>query len=165
MADFKAVNFTLQGSKVKAGDNAPDFKLVDVNSAVKTLKDYAGKVKVISVFPSIDTGVCEMQTKHFNAKYGTNGKVVVLNVSVDLPFAFSRWCDANKYDNVIALSDYRDNNFGKSYGVLMDPYMTLFRSVFVLDKNDKIVLASYNSDVGQPVDFKTVEATVEKLIK
>ena len=117
---------------------------------------------VISVIPSIDTGVCDLQTKTFNQKYNDVDDVVVLTVSVDLPFAFSRWCESNN-KNAIILSDYRDNNFGKSYGVLMDPFMTLFRSIFVIDRDKKIALASYNEDVGKPVNFEEVYEVVDKL--
>lgn len=163
MANFAAKNFTLIGNKLSEGISAPDFKLVDINSEIKTLKDYEGKIKVISCIPSIDTGVCDAQTRTFANKYGNNNDVVVLNVSVDLPFAFSRWCEANN-TNVICLSDYRTNQFGKDYGILMDPYMTLYRSVFVLDKNNKIALALYNKEVGEPVDFAKVEETVNSLL-
>lgn len=117
---------------------------------------------VISVIPSIDTGVCDIQTKTFNQKYNDTDDVVVLTVSVDLPFAFSRWCESNN-KNAIILSDYRDSNFGKSYGVLMDPFMTLYRSIFVIDRDKKIALASYNEDVGKPVNFEEVYEVVDKL--
>lgn len=90
MANFAAKNFTLIGNKLSAGMQAPDFKLIDINCEEKTLKDYEGKIKVISCIPSIDTGVCDAQTKTFAKKYGNNDNVQVLNVSVDLPFAFSR---------------------------------------------------------------------------
>lgn len=163
MANFEAKNFTLIGDKLSAGMQAPDFELIDINCNIKSLKDYEGKIKVISCIPSIDTGVCDAQTKRFADTYGSNSNVQVLNVSVDLPFAFSRWCEANN-KNIVCLSDYRNNNFGKSYGILMDPYMTLYRSVFVLDKNNKIVLALYNKEVGEPVDFAKVEEAVKSLL-
>lgn len=163
MANFAAKNFTLIGNKLSKGMQAPDFKLIDINCEEKTLSDYEGKIKVISCIPSIDTGVCDAQTKTFAKKYGNNNDVVVLNVSVDLPFAFSRWCESNNA-NITALSDYRNNQFGKDYGILMDPYMTLFRSVFVIDKNNKIALALYNKEVGEPVDFDAVEKAVTELL-
>ncbi|GAA5414844.1 thiol peroxidase [Ureaplasma ceti] len=163
MADFKAENFTLIGNKLEAGQMAPDFQLVDMNGEMKSLKDYEGKIKVISCFPSIDTGVCDAQTRRFAKKYENECDVIVLNVSVDLPFAFQRWCAANEI-NMVALSDYRTREFGKSYGILMDPYMTLFRSVFVVDKDNKIKLASYNEEVGKPVDFCAVEKAVDELL-
>lgn len=163
MANFAANKFTLIGNKLSTGDNAPDFNLVDINCEIKSLKDYEGKIKVVSCIPSIDTGVCDAQTRTFAKKYSGNNEVVVLNVSVDLPFAFSRWCDANNLD-IVALSDYRTNQFGKDYGILMDPYMTLFRSVFVIDKNNKIALALYNKEVGEPVDFDQVEKAVNQLL-
>lgn len=163
MANFAAKNFTLYGHKLEAGQYAPDFQLVDMNSEIKTLKDYGNKIKVISCIPSIDTGVCDMQTRTFVQKYENNPEVVLLNVSVDLPFAFDRWCCANK-TNAICLSDYRTNQFGKDYGVLMEPYMTLYRSVFVLTPDNKLALAMYNEDVGQPVNFDKVYETVDSLL-
>ncbi len=162
MASFKASNFKLIGDKLKSGDKAPNFKLHDLEMNEKTLNDWKGKIKILSIIPSIDTGVCDLQTKKFIEKYNNIDDIDVITISVDLPFAFSRWCEANN-KKAIVLSDYRDNNFGKSYGVLMDPYMTLFRSVFVIDKNDNIALASYNEDVSKPVDFDLVFKTVEEL--
>lgn len=164
MANFAAKNFTLYGHKLEAGQYAPDFALVDMNSEIKTLKDYGDKIKVISCIPSIDTGVCDMQTRTFVQKYENNPEVVLLNVSVDLPFAFDRWCCSNKA-NAICLSDYRTNQFGKDYGILMEPYMTLYRSVFVLTPDNKLALAMYNEDVGQPVNFDKVYETVDSLLK
>lgn len=165
MANFAAKNFTLYGKKLEAGQPAPDFKLVDMDSEIKTLKDFGDKIKVISCIPSIDTGVCDMQTKTFVSKYSNEPNVVLINVSVDLPFAFDRWCCANNTKNAICLSDYRHNQFGKDYGVLMEPYMTLYRSVFVLTPDNKIALAMYNEDVGQPVNFDLVYKTVDSLLK
>ncbi len=163
MANFDAKNFTILGKKLNVGDKAPNFELVDSNCNIKTLNDYEGKIKVISCIPSIDTGVCDAQTRHFAKKYENNSDVVVLNVSVDLPFAFDRWCMSNQI-NVIGLSDYRTRKFGEDYGILMDPYMTLFRSVFVVDKNNNIVLPLYNKEVGEPVDFDAVEKAVDSLL-
>ena len=163
MASFQAENFTLIGKKLKEGEIAPDFKFVDKISQIKTLKDYEGKIKIISCFPSIDTSVCNMQTKTFAKEYSHVKDVVVLNVSVDLPFALDRWCEENGI-NVIGLSDYRTREFGKDYGILMDPYMTLYRSVFVVDKDDKIALAWYNKEVSQPVNFEAVKEAVDKLL-
>lgn len=163
MANFNAVNFKLIGNKLEAGQMAPNFSLIDINGETRTLDDFKGKIKVISCIPSIDTGVCDAQTRRFAQKYQDNKDVIVLNVSVDLPFAFDRWCSANQI-NIVALSDYRTREFGKNYGILMDPYMTLYRSVFVVDKDNKIALAWYNEDVGQPVNFEIVEETVEKLL-
>ncbi len=164
MANFKAENFTLIGEKLVKGQQAPDFVLIDKDGNEKTLKDYKNKIKVISCFPSIDTGVCDAQTKHFAKEYENDKDVIVLNVSVDLPFAFDRWCSSNQI-NMVALSDYRTNQFGKDYGILMDPYMTLYRSVFVVDKDDKIALAWYNEEVGKPVNFDIVTKTVAELEK
>ena len=103
-----------------------------------------------------------MQTRTFMKDYEEDDNVIVLNVSVDLPFAFSRWNKENNL-NVIALSDYRTREFGKNYGILMDPYMILYRSVFILDKNNKIALALYNKEIKEPVNFELVKDVILKL--
>ena len=90
MANFNAVNFKLIGNKLEAGQMAPNFSLIDINGETRTLDDFKGKIKVISCIPSIDTGVCDAQTRRFAQKYQDNKDVIVLNVSVDLPFAFDR---------------------------------------------------------------------------
>lgn len=112
---------TLVGPEVKVGEKAPDFKLLDNSLAEKTLKDYEGKIKVISVVPSLDTGVCDAQTRWFNKDVtGLSSDVVVLTVSMDLPFAQARWCGAAGVKNVVTLSDHRDASFGTNYGFLME---------------------------------------------
>ena len=109
----RTVNFAgnpvaLVGPEVKVGQQAPDFKLLDNKLGEKTLKDYAGKIKVISVVPSLDTGVCDAQTRWFNQDVtGLSPDVVVLTVSMDLPFAQARWCGAAGVENVVTLSDHR----------------------------------------------------------
>ncbi|EGL16861.1 thiol peroxidase, partial [Paenibacillus sp. HGF7] len=143
-ATFKGNPITLVGPELKAGDAAPDFKLnKDLLNEV-SLSDYAGKVKLISVVPSIDTGVCDAQTRRFNeeaAKLGDN--VAVLTVSVDLPFAQARWCGAAGIDQVVLLSDYKAKSFGQAYGVLIQELQLDMRSIFVIDANDKIQYVEY----------------------
>ncbi|WP_303059049.1 thiol peroxidase [Veillonella magna] len=150
---------TLVGKEVKVGDKAPDFTLLDNGLAVKTLKDYEGKVKIFSVVPSLDTGVCDAQTRWFNQNVtALSDDVVVLTVSMDLPFAQKRWCGSAGVDNVVTLSDHKDASFGTNYGFLIEELRLLTRGIVVVDKNDKVTYVEYVPEVTNAVNF---DAAVE----
>lgn len=157
---------TLIGPELKVGDKAPDFTISKSIIEQASLADYAGKIKLISVVPSLDhTGVCDAQTRRFDeeaAKLGDH--VVVLTVSVDLPFAQSRWRDAESVDNVIFLSDYADRSFGQSYGVLIKEIQLLMRSVFVIDANDTIQYVEYVGEMTEHPNYENAMAAVRALI-
>ena len=128
---------TLEGMIVEEGDRAPEFTVLDNDLLPKHLSDYSGKIKLISVVPSLDTGVCDAQTRKFNELATSFGNdVVVLTISMDLPFAQKRWCGAAGVDNVETLSDHRDASFGLNYGVLIKELRLLNRAIFIIDKND-----------------------------
>ncbi|MFT0637547.1 thiol peroxidase [Staphylococcus ureilyticus] len=154
---FKQEPVTLYGSQVKKGEYAPNFTVLDNDLNEVTLESYDGQKKLISVVPSIDTGVCDQQTRKFN-KEAANEDGVVLTISVDLPFAQKRWCASNGLDNVITLSDHRNLSFGKTYGVVMEELRLLARSVFVLDKNNKVV---YTEIVSEGTNFPDFDAALE----
>ncbi|AMG20169.1 peroxidase [Staphylococcus saprophyticus] len=154
---FKQEPITLLGSQVKTGETAPEFTLLDNDLNEVNLSTYDGQKKLISVVPSIDTGVCDQQTRKFNEE-ASQEDGVVLTVSVDLPFAQKRWCASNGLDNVITLSDHKDLSFGKNYGVVMEELRLLARSVFVLDKNNKVV---YSEIVSEGTDFPDFESALE----
>ena len=154
---FKQEPITLLGSQVKTGETAPEFTLLDNDLNEVNLSTYDGQKKLISVVPSIDTGVCDQQTRKFNEE-ASQEDGVVLTVSVDLPFAQKRWCASNGLDNVITLSDHKDLSFGKNYGVVMEDLRLLARSVFVLDKNNKVV---YSEIVSEGTDFPDFESALE----
>ena len=150
---------TLVGKEVKVGDKALDFTLLDNGLAVKTLKDYEGKVKIFSVVPSLDTGVCDAQTRWFNQNAtALSDDVVVLTVSMDLPFAQKRWCGAAGVENVVTLSDHKDASFGTNYGFLIEELRLLTRGIVVVDKNDKVTYVEYVPEVTNAVNF---DAAVE----
>lgn len=135
----KGNGVTLVGTPVKAGDKAPDFTVLDKGLAPVKLSDFAGKVKVISVTPSLDTAVCDAQLRRFNAAAaGLGDHVAVLNVSMDLPFAIGRFCNAAGIDKVVTASDHRDAAFGTSYGVLIKELRLLTRSIFVIDQDNVV---------------------------
>ena len=131
----------LVGPKLKAGDPAPDFTCVNTNLGVVTLKDSAGKVRLFSVVPSLDTPVCSIQTKKFSEEVNALGdKVTAFTISLDLPFAMKRFCADNKIENLVNLSDVKDMSFGEHYGVLITslPIKLLARAIFVVDAHDKL---------------------------
>ena len=162
---FAGNPIALLGKEVKVGDKAPAFTLLDNGLAEKTLADYAGKVKVISVVPSLDTGVCDAQTRWFNqnvSKLGDN--VVVLTVSVDLPFAQKRWCGAAGIDQVETLSDHRDLSFGENYGFILEGLRLLSRGIVVIDKDDVVRYVEYVPEVTSAVNFDAAEAATKALV-
>lgn len=134
---FQGNPLTLIGAELKIGDNAPDFVLLDGELKEFRLKDFDGKTKVISVTPSLDTPVCDMQARRFNQEAARlREDVIVMNVSMDLPFAISRFCAAAGIERVRAFSDHRDASFGNAYGVLIKELRLLARAVFIIDKKD-----------------------------
>lgn len=156
---FKNEPITILGEEVKIGSVAPDFTVLANDLSEKTLKDYEGKKKLISAVPSLDTGVCSQQTRKFNEEAANEQDGVVLTISNDLPFAQKRWCAAEGLDNVITLSDHRDLSFGENYGVIMKELRLLARSVFVLDKDNKVVYAEIVSEGTNHPDYdKALEA-------
>lgn len=165
VATFRGNPLTLIGPELKIGDQAPDFKLQKDLLEAATLQDFAGKVKLISVVPSLDTGVCDAQTRRFNQEADSLGdQVVVLTVSVDLPFAQARWCGAAGIDRVLTLSDYKDHSFGEAYGVFIKEFHLDHRAIFVIDQNDKIAYVEYLSEMAEHPDYDQAIAAVKKLV-
>ncbi|UOE93449.1 thiol peroxidase [Alkalihalobacillus sp. LMS39] len=155
---FKGNPITLLGNEVKVGDTAPDFTVLANDLSPVTLGDSNGQVRLISVVPSIDTGVCDQQTRKFNEEAASLEGVKVLTVSVDLPFAQKRWCAAAGIENVQTVSDHRDLSFGKAFGVAIEELRLLTRSVFVIDSNNKVTYVEY---VAEATDHPNYEAAIE----
>lgn len=131
---MKGNPLTLAGNPVKVGDKAPDFEVIDNDLSPVRLSSFGPKVCLISSVPSLDTGVCDTQTRKFNEHATNLGKdVAVLTISMDLPFAQKRWCGAASVENVQTLSDHRTADFGKSFGVLIEQLRLLARAVFIVD--------------------------------
>jgi thiol peroxidase len=151
---FKGNPVTLIGPEIKVGDQAPNFTVLANDLSPVTLDDSKGSVRIISVVPSLDTGVCDMQTRRFNEEAGKLPGVKVLTISVDLPFAQKRWCGAAGVEHVQTLSDHRDLSFGTAYGVLIKELRLLARAVFVVDKNDKVVHAEYVAEATQHPNYE-----------
>ena len=143
---FNGDPITLVGEKIKVGDNAPDFLVVDNNLKNVTLSDTSGKRIFITV-PSIDTSVCDMEVRKFNEEATKLKAVTVYVVSMDLPFALVRWWGNAGIDKVKILSDYKQKSFGKKYGTLIEEFGFLTRAVFVVDENNKVTYVEYCKDV------------------
>jgi thiol peroxidase len=156
---------TLLGPELKAGDKAPDFSLLKNDMSPATLGDYAGKVLVLSVVPSLDTPVCDTQTRKFNEKASAlGGDVVVLTVSVDLPFAQARWCGAAGVDRVVTLSDHREAAFGAAYGLLIKGLRLLARAVLVVDRDGVIRYVQLVPEVATEPDYDAALAAAKNII-
>ncbi|HHU49861.1 MAG: thiol peroxidase [Caldicoprobacterales bacterium] len=144
---------TLLGNEVKPGDRAPDFTVLTGDLQPYSLKDAGSKIKIISVVPSLDTGVCEMQTLRFNNEALKLKDTVILTISVDLPFAQKRFCEAHSVENVVVLSDHRDLSFGMNYGFVMEEHRLLSRGIVVVDQDNIIRYVEYVKEVGQHPDY------------
>jgi thiol peroxidase len=165
VATFKGNPITLLGPEIKVGDTAPDF-LVNKNLVEQvSLHEYDGKLKLISVVPSLDTGTCDAQTRRFNVEAGKLGdKVTVLTISVDLPFAQARWCGAAGIEHVVTLSDYKDTSFGEAYGVVIKEFRLLMRSIFIVDANNIVQYVEYLSEMTEPPDYDKAIEALSKLV-
>ncbi|OUS77585.1 lipid hydroperoxide peroxidase [Paenibacillus sp. MY03] len=165
VATLKGNPITLIGPELAVGDQAPDFSLNKSLTEVVSLQDYVGKVKLISVVPSIDTGVCDAQTRRFNEEAAALGdNVVVLTVSVDTPFAQSRWCAAAGIDKVVMLSDYKNNSFGEAYGVLIKELALDMRSIFVLDESNNVKYVEYLPEMTEHPNYEAAIEAVKALV-
>ncbi|QGQ97440.1 thiol peroxidase [Paenibacillus psychroresistens] len=165
VATIKGNPLTLIGPEIKVGDTAPDFKVNKDLMTQVSLKDYDGKVKLISVVPSLDTGTCDAQTRRFNVEAGKLGdKVTILTISVDLPFAQARWCGAAGVDQLTTLSDYKDRTFGEAYGVYIKELGLLMRSIFIVDADNKVQYVEYLGEMTNPPDFDKALEALAKLI-
>ncbi|MFQ3574740.1 MAG: thiol peroxidase [Thermodesulfovibrionales bacterium] len=161
---IKGNPITLLGNELKIGDKAPDFTVLDGALNEVKLKDFAGKIKVISVTPSLDTPVCDMQLRRFNNEAATLGEdIAVINVSMDLPFAISRFCTSAGIDKVKAYSDHRDATFGNNYGVLIKELRLLARAIFVIDKDDIIRYIEIVKEVTDHPDYDKALSSLKQL--
>ncbi len=152
---------TLIGPALAAGDKAPDFKLVDNSLKDVTLADTGSQVRIISVVPSLDTPVCDAQTKRFNEEAAKLPGVSIISISMDLPFAQKRWCGAFGVDKIKMLSDHRDGSFGSSYGTLIKDLRIESRAIFVLDKSNVIRHVEYVKEVADHPNYDTALAAAK----
>lgn len=162
---FKGNPLTLVGPELKPGDTAPDAVLVTQDLQTVRLKDYFGKVLLISVVPSLDTGLCAAQTRRFNEEASQlPNSVRVLTVSMDLPFAQKRFCGEASIDKIEVLSDHREASFGQAYGTLVKELRVEARAVFVIDPTGTIRYVEYVPEITQHPNYEAALAAVRALL-
>lgn len=155
---------TLLGQDLTIGQKAPDAVLVANDLSEVTLSSFFGKKLILSVVPSLDTPVCDLQTKRFNSEAVKLGdSIKILTISVDLPFAQKRWCGATSSDKIQTLSDYRSGAFGEAYGVLIKNLRLLARAVFLIDQNGKIQYKQIVSEVSKEPDYEAALSALKNL--
>lgn len=162
---LKGKPLTLVGPELKVGDKAPDFVTLDPNMNPVTLADTRGKVRIFSVVPSLDTPICDTQTRRFNKEAAGLPGASVYTISMDLPFAQNRWCAAAGVDKVKMLSDHKNASFGESYGTLIKELRLDARALFVLDQEDVICYAEYVKEVGEHPNYEGALDAAKKLAK
>ncbi len=165
MVTMKGNPMTLTGHALKVGDMAPDFEVTGNDMKPVKFSSFSGKVCIISAVPSLDTPVCDMETRRFNKEAAALGPdVVILTISMDLPFAQKRWCGAAGVEKVITLSDYKTAGFGTAYGVLIKEMRLLARAVFVTDKKGVIQHIQIVKEIAEEPDYSAAINAVKGLI-
>ncbi|MEZ7740045.1 thiol peroxidase [Gemella sanguinis] len=159
---FKGTNITIE-DKVNVGDVFPNFKATNKDLSDFNLEDYRGKVLVINAFPSVDTGVCAIQTTRFNQEIKNYDNAVVITVSKDLPFALGRFCADKGVDNAVTVSDYKYRDFENQAGLLIEELGLLARAVFVVDTEDVVRYKELCEEVGNEPDFEKALEEVKNL--
>jgi len=162
---FQGNPLTLIGDEIKVGDKLPDCQLVGNDLSPVQLSSFKGKVCIISCVPSLDTPVCDLQTKRFNEEAGKLGDdVAVITVSMDLPFAQQRWCGNSNAENITTLSDYMTAELAQALGILIKELRLLARSVFVVDKQGVISYVQIVSEVTNEPDYEEVLKAAKEMV-
>jgi thiol peroxidase len=156
---------TLLGNEVRVGDKAPGFEVLDNNLSPVRFSSFGGKIYMLSSVPSLDTPVCDIETRRFNEEAGKLSEdIVMLTISMDLPFAQKRWCGAAGVTRVQTLSDHRDAAFGMSYGVLIKELRLLARAIFLVDRDGTIQYVNLIKEITNEPDYDAVLSEVSKLV-
>jgi len=156
---------TLMGTPVKVGQKAPDFKLITPEMKEVDLSQSRGKVRVLSVVPSLDTPVCDLQAQRLEEEASRFKDVVIYTISMDLPFAQARYRAARNIKKMQTLSDHRDGSFGKAYGVLIKELRLLSRSIFIIDRDDTVRYVEYVKEITQHPDYDKAIAALKTVIQ
>ena len=160
---FKGNPLTLIGPEMTVGQKAPEFQALAQDLSTVTLASSRGKTRLISVVPSLDTPVCDAQTRRFNTEASKLPNVTILTISMDLPFAQKRWCGAAGIDKVQLLSDHRDASFGTAYGVLIKELRLLARSIFVIDADGAVRYVEYVPEVTSHPNYDAALVAARQL--
>lgn len=162
---MKGNPLTLVGDEIKVGDAAPDFVVLDNNLSPVRFSSFRGKVCIVASVPSLDTQVCDLETRKFNEQAaGLGPEVIILTISMDLPFGQKRWCGAAGVERVQTLSDHRDTFFGTSYGVLIKELRLLARAVFVVDRQGTVRYVQVVEELTNEPDYEAALSSVKTLI-
>jgi thiol peroxidase len=156
--EFRGQDVTVVGEDIRAGDQAPEFSALTKDwSWMDALETTQGKVRIIGSLPSLSTDVCDRETKRFNTEASALGSdVAILMVSMDLPWTLNQWCAGAGVEHVITLSDHRNAEFGKKYGVFLKEVRIFRRAIFVIDRDGKVVYAEYTPALGEEPDYSRV---------
>ena len=163
LVTFVGKPVTLTGNEIKVGDKAPDFTGINQNLESVSLSSFKGKTVVLAIYPSIDTGVCQKQNRKFNEVANSMEDVVVLSVSLDLPFAQKRFCLAEGLDSIVTLSDHKEREFGNKYGFLIKELALLARGTVIIDKEGTVQLVEIVPEIATEPDYDTALSLLEKL--
>jgi thiol peroxidase len=162
---MKGTPLTLLGEELNVGAKAPDVELVGNDMGMVRLSSFAGTVRVVSAVPSLDTPVCDRETRRFNEEAQALGDAVrVLTISMDLPFAQKRWCGAEGISNVLTLSDHRAGAFGLAYGVLLEELRLLARAVFVIDREGTVQYAEVVPEIAEEPSYEEILAAAKRYV-
>ena len=160
---FKGDPLVILGPELEVGDKAPDFELTDNGMGAVTLADTGNGTRIFSVVPSLDTPVCDQQTRRFNEEAAALGDITIYTVSADLPFAQGRWCGAAGVDKVKTVSDYKNGNFGEAWGTMIRDWRVSSRAVFVVDGENTIRYVQYVPEVAEHPDYDAVLAAAKQV--
>jgi thiol peroxidase len=162
---MKGNPLTLIGNEVQVGEKAPDFNVLDNDLSPVQFSSYRGKICILSSVPSLDTPVCDTETRRFNEEASRLGtEILILTISMDLPFAQKRWCAAAGVNRVQTLSDHRDASFGTSFGVLIKELRLLARAVFIADQQGTLQYSQLVKELTKEPDYEAILNALKKLI-
>ena len=158
LIEFRGQDVTVVGADLRVGDQAPEFSVLTMDwTWMNALEDTQGKVRIVGSLPSLNTAVCDRETKRFNSEAGSlGGDIAILMVSMDLPWTLNQWCAAAGVEQVTTLSDHKNSEFGKKYGVFIKELRIFRRAVFVLDRSGKVVYVEYTPSLGHEPDYSLV---------
>lgn len=164
-ATLKGNPLTLLGKEIKIGEKAPDFTVLSNDLKEIMLDQFKNKIKLIASVPSLDTPICDLEIKRFNDEATSLSKdIIIIFISMDLPFAQKRFCSAYNIKKVKTFSDHKDSNFGNNYGVLIKELRLLSRAIFIADKDNIIRYTEYVKEIGNPPDYKSAINALKKLL-
>lgn len=164
LVTMKGNPVTLVGHEVKVGQMSPDFVVIDNTLSPVSFSSYRGKICIVSSVPSLDTPVCDLETKMFNEEAARlDPSIVILTISMDLPFAQKRWCAAEGVERLQTLSDHRDASFGTAFGVLIKEFRLLARAVFLVDPQGVIQYIQLVKEIGDEPDYEAIWNALKKL--